>query len=109
MSFCPERTGCTLESSRRMGITGVKDELLSLSMLHFIADSRKLGINGNDLNSSEIGTALLLVVSALDAFLSESIARSIAAEKTIVEEFRIAQSSSVYPIMAEIIASPTIG
>ena len=53
--------------------------------------------------------ALLDVLSLLDAFLSESTTRSIAAAKTMVEEFRIAHEGSSYPRIAAIMASPTNG
>jgi hypothetical protein len=53
--------------------------------------------------------ALLDVLSPFEAFLSESITRSIAAANTIVEEFRIAHEGSSYPRIADIMVSPTNG
>ena len=59
--------------------------------------------------SSVIVIALLLVASKFEAFLSASITRSIAEEKTIVDEFRIAHRVSLYPNIEAIMASPTYG
>lgn len=53
--------------------------------------------------------ALLDVLSLFDAFLSESITRSIAAATTIVEELRIIHEGSSYPRMEAIMVSPTNG
>ena len=53
--------------------------------------------------------ALLLVLSLFDEFLSASMTRSMAADKTIVAEFLTAHEGSLYPKMAEIIASPMNG
>jgi hypothetical protein len=50
-----------------------------------------------------------LVVSVLDAFLSASIARSMAAANSIIEEFLTVHELSVYPIIAAVIASPITG
>jgi hypothetical protein len=53
--------------------------------------------------------ALLLLESVFGAFLSASIARSIAAANAIVEEFLTAHELSVYPIIDAVIASPITG
>ena len=72
-----------------------------------IIDGIKEAKAGYRLNNSVTVMALLLVRSVFDAFLSASITRSMAAENTIVAEFLTAQALSLYPSIAEIIASPT--
>ena len=53
--------------------------------------------------------ARLLVLSLFEAFLSASMARSIAAEKTMVAEFLTDHAESPYPSSEEMMQSPMNG
>mmetsp|Transcript_1677 Transcript_1677/g.3647 ORF Transcript_1677/g.3647 Transcript_1677/m.3647 type:complete len:258 (-) Transcript_1677:1305-2078(-) len=104
-------TGCTLDNIKRSGnISDFTVPLLSISSRHSRSTE---GINvasgGYRRNNSGNVIALLEVLSLFEAFLSESTTRSIAAAKTMVEEFRMAHEGSSYPRIAEITASPTNG
>mmetsp|Transcript_7965 Transcript_7965/g.17119 ORF Transcript_7965/g.17119 Transcript_7965/m.17119 type:complete len:260 (-) Transcript_7965:390-1169(-) len=105
------RTGCTLDSIKSNGnISDFTFPLLSISSRQIRrTEGMNVASGGYRRNNSVSVIALLEVLSLFEAFLSESTTRSIAAAKTIVEEFRIAHEGSSYPRIAEITASPTKG
>jgi hypothetical protein len=104
-------TGCTLDSINRIGnISDLTFPWNSISSRHIRrTEGIKVASGGYRRKSSARVIALLDVLSLFEAFLSGSTTRSIAAANTMVEEFRIAHEGSLYPRIADIIASPING